>query len=154
MTKDLKILVTGGAGYIGSVLVRILLNAGYKVRVLDSLRSGGDSLVDILGNPRFEFIKGDVREPADVKAAVEGCYAVAHLAAIVGDPACKKEPDLARSINLGGGKLLWEASLPYSGDATPATYSVGGKQFVVIHTSNARTPRDLKGSGYVAFALP
>lgn len=110
MTKDLKILVTGGAGYIGSVLVRILLNAGYKVRVIDSLRSGGDSLVDILGNPRFEFIKGDVREPADVKAAVEGCYAVAHLAAIVGDPACKKEPELARSINLGGGKLLWEAA--------------------------------------------
>ena len=105
-----KILVTGGAGYIGSVLVRLLLNNGFKVRVLDNLRSGGDSLVDILGHPRFEFIKGDVRDAATSKAAVAGCHAVAHLAAIVGDPACKNEPDLARSTNLGGGKLLWEAA--------------------------------------------
>ncbi len=110
MSQNHTILVTGGAGYIGSVLVRILLNAGYSVRVLDSLRSGGDSLVDVFGHPNFEFIKGDVREPAAVKAAVQGCYAIAHLAAIVGDPACKKEPDLARSINLEGGRLLWDAS--------------------------------------------
>lgn len=110
MSQSHTILVTGGAGYIGSVLVRILLNAGYSVRVLDSLRSGGDSLVDVFGNPNFEFIKGDVREPDAVKSAVQGCYAIAHLAAIVGDPACKKEPELARSINLEGGRVLWDAA--------------------------------------------
>ena len=59
-----------------------------------------------------------------------------------------------RAFDSSNGKLLWEAALPYSGDATPATYMVDGKQFVVIHTSNARTPRDPQGSGYVAFALP
>ncbi len=110
MSKNTSILVTGGAGYIGSVLVRILLNAGHHVRVLDSLRSGGDSLVDILGHPQFEFIKGDIRDASTVQTAVAGCDAIAHLAAIVGDPACKKEPDLAKDINLNGGKLLWEAA--------------------------------------------
>jgi quinoprotein glucose dehydrogenase len=59
-----------------------------------------------------------------------------------------------RAFEASDGKLLWEAALPYSGDATPATYMVDGKQYVVIHTSNSRTPKDPQGSGYVAFALP
>ena len=52
------------------------------------------------------------------------------------------------------GKLLWEVSLPQAGVATPATYMVDGKQYIVIHTSNARTPQDAQGSSYVAYALP
>ena len=55
-----RILVTGGAGYIGSVLTRLLLTEGYAVRVLDDLRFGGDSLVELLNNPVFEFMRGDV----------------------------------------------------------------------------------------------
>lgn len=105
-----KILVTGAAGYIGSVVTRLLLNAGFEVRALDILRSGGESLLELWGHPDFSFIKGDVRDAATVAQATAGCYGVAHLAAIVGDPACRKEPDLARSTNLDGSKLLYEAA--------------------------------------------
>ncbi len=102
-----KVLVSGGAGYIGSVLVRILLEKGYRVRVLDRLSFGGDAIVDLLDHPNFEFIKGDVRNEADVRKSLEGIEAVAHLAAIVGDPACAQEPELTRDVNLGGTKMMY-----------------------------------------------
>lgn len=102
-----KVLVTGGAGYIGSVLVRQLLQKGYNVRVLDSLKFGGEALYDVLQNPNFEFVKGDIRNASDVKKAVEGVYAVAHLAAIVGDPACKKFADEAREVNGDASKQVF-----------------------------------------------
>ncbi|MFS8083974.1 MAG: GDP-mannose 4,6-dehydratase, partial [Ginsengibacter sp.] len=57
----MKVLVTGGAGYIGSVLVRQLLAKGYKVKVLDSLKFGGEALYDVMLHENFEFVKGDVR---------------------------------------------------------------------------------------------
>ena len=103
----MKILVTGGAGYIGSVLVRLLLEHGYKVRVLDNLMFGGESLVELLNNVNFEFIKGDIRNRNDVTIAMKGIDYVAHLAATVGDPACAKEPKLAKEINLEGSKLVY-----------------------------------------------
>jgi nucleoside-diphosphate-sugar epimerase len=102
-----KVLVSGGAGYIGSVLVRLLLEKGYKVRVLDSLIFGGEPIVDLLNHDNFEFVKGDVRNDEDVKKAVEGIDYVAHLASIVGDPACAKQPELARSTNLEGSKNFY-----------------------------------------------
>lgn len=106
----MKVLVTGGAGYIGSVLTRQLLEKGYKVRVLDLLTFGGEPLMDLFNNPNFEFIKGDVRDENIVRKALEGIDAVAHLAAIVGDPACAKEPELAKDINLNGSKLLYNVA--------------------------------------------
>jgi nucleoside-diphosphate-sugar epimerase len=116
MSSDLNeksILVTGGAGYIGSVLTRLLLEKGYKVKVLDSLKFGGEPILDLLNNPRFEFIKGDIRNESDVKKALPGVYAVAHLASIVGDPACAKEPELARSTNLEGSQTLYRLANEY-----------------------------------------
>jgi len=107
MTQQIeKVLVTGGAGYIGSVLVRLLLERGYAVHVLDCLRSGGESLLEVREHPKFAFTKGDIREESDVRAAMAGCDAVVHLAAIVGDPACKLEPEVARATNLEGSKTL------------------------------------------------
>ncbi len=82
-----KVLVTGGAGYIGSVLIRILLDKGCHVRAVDSLKFGGEALYDVSQHPRFEFMKGDMRNEADVDKALEGMDHLAHLAAIVGDPA-------------------------------------------------------------------
>lgn len=99
-----KVLVTGGAGYIGSVLVRILLNKGYHVRVADSLKFGGDALYDVSQHPQFEFMKADLRNENEMEKVLEGMDHIAHLAAIVGDPACSKFPDEAKEVN-------WEASV-------------------------------------------
>ncbi len=106
-TAIMKVLVTGGAGYIGSVLVRQLLSKGYQVRALDSLKFGGDALYDVMLNPNFEFMKGDVRNADDVDKAVAGIDAIAHLAAIVGDPACKKFSFEANETNWDGSVLLF-----------------------------------------------
>ncbi len=96
----MKILITGGAGYIGSTLTPFLLSAGHHVRVLDHLAYGGQSLLGVWANPDFEFVRGDIRDREIVRAAVKERDAVVHLAAIVGDPACSREPDAARSTNL------------------------------------------------------
>lgn len=104
----MKVLVTGGAGYIGSVLVRQLLQKGFSVRVLDSLKFGGEALYDIILNPNFEFILGDIRNEKDVAASLEGIDAVAHLAAIVGDPACKKYSSEANETNWASSVNLFE----------------------------------------------
>lgn len=106
----MKVLVTGGAGYIGSVLVRQLLAKGFKVKVLDSLKFGGEALYDVMLHENFEFVKGDIRNAADVKNALEGIDAIAHLAAIVGDPACKKFSDEAQQTNWDGSVALFEAA--------------------------------------------
>lgn len=100
-----KILVTGGAGYIGSVVVRQLLAKDrYHVRVIDSLKWGGDALYDVMQHPEFEFIKGDIRNQDDLDKALAGINGIIHLAAIVGDPACTKFSDEAKETN-------WEASV-------------------------------------------
>lgn len=106
-SKAKRVLVSGGAGYIGSVLVRLLLEKGYYVRVLDNLMYGGEPIVDLLNHTNFDFIKGDIRNETDVKKALKGIDYVAHLAAIVGDPACAKQPELAKSTNLEGSKLFY-----------------------------------------------
>lgn len=119
----MKVLVTGGAGYIGSVLVRQLLAKNFKVRVLDSLKFGGDALYEVMLHPNFEFIHGDVRNPDDVSKALEGVEAVAHLAAIVGDPACKEYSEEAIQTN-------WEGSVALFNMAEKA----GVKRFVFAST--------------------
>lgn len=119
----MKVLVTGGAGYIGSVLVRQLLNKGYKVRAFDSLKFGGEPLYDVMLHPHFEFVKGDVRNAEEVNKALEGIDSIAHLAAIVGDPACKKYSDEAKETN-------WEASIALFEEAEKS----GVKRFVFAST--------------------
>ncbi|WP_266367082.1 NAD-dependent epimerase/dehydratase family protein [Tellurirhabdus rosea] len=104
------VLVTGGAGYIGSQLVRILLNEGYRVRVIDNLKFGGEALLEVMSHPQFEFQKGDLRIPGDVQRAVEGVDAICHLAAIVGDPACRIFPEEATEVNCVASELLFETA--------------------------------------------
>lgn len=106
----MKVLVTGGAGYLGSVLSLALIEEGHDVRVLDNLMYGGRALLSLLGHPRFELTTGDVREPGDVSRAVQGVDAIVHLAAIVGDPACARNPEAARAINEEGSLQLVRAA--------------------------------------------
>jgi nucleoside-diphosphate-sugar epimerase len=106
----MQILITGGSGYVGSRLAPLLLAAGHQVRVLDYLAHGGESLLGVWCHPGFEFIRGDIRDRTTVRAAVSGQNAVVHLAAVVGDPACSREPDAARAINLDASLSLIEES--------------------------------------------
>jgi len=103
-----KVLVTGGAGYIGCVMVRQLLDKGYSVRVIDSLKWGGESLFDLITNNDFELQKGDIRNIEDVRKALINVNYVIHLAAIVGDPACSKFSDEANETNWDGSVNLFE----------------------------------------------
>jgi nucleoside-diphosphate-sugar epimerase len=107
----MKVLITGGAGYIGSTLAPLLLAAGHDVRVLDRLAFGGDTLLGSWCEPGFEFIHGDILDIETVRAALRGRDAVVHLAAVVGDPACSREPALARATNLDASTALIEQSI-------------------------------------------
>jgi nucleoside-diphosphate-sugar epimerase len=93
-------LVTGGAGYIGSIVVDELLARGRRVRVIDSLVHGSvPSLMLAWGHEGFEFHRGDVRDRSFVASALDDVDNVIHLAAIVGDPACARQPEVAKEVN-------------------------------------------------------
>lgn len=110
MAKRFKrVMVTGGAGYVGSSLVPKLLAAGYEVAVLD-LYIYGDVFADLAANPKLIEIKGDLRNPSDVQRALSGCDAVIHLACISNDPSFDLNPDLGRSINYDCFRPLVKAS--------------------------------------------
>ena len=100
MVEHLRtIFVTGGAGYVGSVLVPKLLEKGYRVRVLDLYIFGEDVLNAVKGHRNVEQIKGDIRDQALLRRVLPGCDAVIHLACISNDPSFELNPSLSRSIN-------------------------------------------------------
>jgi nucleoside-diphosphate-sugar epimerase/quercetin dioxygenase-like cupin family protein len=106
-----RILITGGAGYLGMVLASELLGAGHEVRVVDSLVHGAAPLLALLGRERFSFAREDVRDAAAMAGALRGIDGVVHLAAIVGDPACARQPDLARAVNTAAAIALADAAV-------------------------------------------
>lgn len=113
MKTDRHILITGGAGYIGSLLTAELLRANWNVTVADSLLFGGESLVAFLHHPNFHFVKTDVTEPRAVRDALKKDWpkpdAVVHLAGIVGFPACQAVgKQAAWRYNVDATKLVFE----------------------------------------------
>jgi nucleoside-diphosphate-sugar epimerase len=104
-----KILVVGGAGYLGSVLTRKLLGAGYSVRILDSFIYGRRALDDLIGNDKLEIVEGDMRNIHTCVAALDGVHGVVLLAAIVGDPASKVRPAETIETNVLAAQALASA---------------------------------------------
>jgi nucleoside-diphosphate-sugar epimerase len=100
------VLVTGGSGYVGAVLVRELRDAGLQVRVLDSLLHGQGQLADEQRRDGVDVIHGDLREPEVRAQSVAGATAVVHLGAIVGDPACARDPSLSDEVNVQATRSL------------------------------------------------
>jgi nucleoside-diphosphate-sugar epimerase len=103
-----RVLVTGGLGYLGSVLCEHLLDAGCSVKAVDNLMygAGQQALFHLCNRPAFDFVKGDVRDEAVMRSALRDADAVVHLAAIVGASACDRDPALTTSVNLDSVKLL------------------------------------------------
>jgi nucleoside-diphosphate-sugar epimerase len=96
-------LVTGGAGFIGSHLVDLLMRKGYGVIVLDNLSTGKlENIREHLNDPQFKFVKGDIRDRQSVEEAMGGVQAVFHLAAITSVPYSVKHPEITRQVNVEG----------------------------------------------------
>jgi nucleoside-diphosphate-sugar epimerase len=102
------VTVTGGAGYVGACVVEALLADGHGVRVLDVLLHGQDDVAAALERQGAQLVLGDLRDDGVREAALDGADALVHLAAIVGDPACARDPELSEEVNVGGSQLLVE----------------------------------------------
>jgi len=95
-----KVLVTGAAGYIGAVLCEHLLDAGYDVTGIDNLTFGEPALFHLCANPHFDFVFGDIRDEALMRPLVAKADVIIALAAVVGAPACARDPETTRAVNL------------------------------------------------------
>lgn len=102
LLKYMKILVTGGAGYVGSALIPALLQNGHEVKALDNLMYGGESLLQCFFHKNFSFYKGDIRDENLMRSLLQHVDVIIHLAAITGYPACKKNEKLAHEVNFLG----------------------------------------------------
>jgi len=105
----MNIVITGGAGYLGSVLTRKILNMGATVKVIDNLIQGGHSLLGVIDHPKLFFYNADVREEMLIREVIRGSDVVIHLAGIVGDPACAADEKLAYSVNVVGSENVFNA---------------------------------------------
>ena len=101
-----RVLITGGAGYVGSILVEHLLGAGYHVTVLDNLIFGQQSLFHFAYHSNFEFVFGDARDEHTVKKCLEKADIIIPLAAVVGAPACDRDPWLTKELNYDACALI------------------------------------------------
>jgi len=136
------VLVVGGAGYIGSTLVRRLLDKGYNVRILDNLLYGDGAISDILNDRRVDLRVGDCRNIQNVIAAVNGVESIVDLAAIVGDPACELDHQTALEINYAATRMLIEVA---KGDGVrrfvfASSCSVYGATETVVDETSSTAP--------------
>jgi nucleoside-diphosphate-sugar epimerase len=121
-------LVTGGAGYLGSVLCEHLLEAGYRVTVLDNLMYGQQSLFHLLARPNLDFVLGDARDEGLVRRLLSDADVIIPLAALVGAPACDRDPWAARSVDLDAVLMVNRMRSPRQLLIFPTTNSGYGTQ--------------------------
>ncbi len=143
----MNILITGGAGYIGSVMTPRLLAEGHQVTVVDNFMYGQDALLDCCHNPNFDVVRADVRRMDILKPLVAKADVIIPLACLVGAPACAQKPDEARSINLDAIKMLADMSSPNQMLLSPTTNSGYGVGEAGIHCTeeSALRPVSLYG---------
>ena len=140
-----NVLVIGGAGYIGSVLVRKLLDRGYNVTVLDALVYGDEGIRDLYGRLGFELIHDDMRNVEAVVRAMQYADAVVHLGALVGDPACALDERLTLEINLAATRMIAEAARGFGVQRFifASTCSVYGASDQILDERSALNPISL-----------
>ena len=129
----MRVLIPGGAGYIGSVLTGHLLNLGHQVTVLDNLYFQQKSLFGYASNPNFDFVYGDTRDRATLEPLMAKNDVIIHLAAVVGMPACKKDPEYSQSLNYGSAKLVADLASKDQRIIYPCTNSGYGTQSGDLH---------------------
>ncbi|MEE9913618.1 MAG: NAD(P)-dependent oxidoreductase [Deltaproteobacteria bacterium] len=138
---SMQVAVTGGAGFLGSILCEHLLRDGCRVTVLDNLVHGQGSLFHLCSHKNFNFIRGDVRDETTVRQLIHNADVVIPLAAVVGAPACDRDPWAAKSINLDAIKMLNRLRSPSQLVVYPNTNSgYGAKSGDVFCTEE--TPLD------------
>lgn len=143
----MNITITGGAGYIGSILVPHLLKNGCAVTVLDNFTHNQPTLLDSCIDPNFHLIRGDCRDASAVKAAIAKADFIIPLAAVVGAPACDADHTAARTINVDAIRLLLSLRSPNQGIVSPCTnsgYGIGEKNAFCTENSPLR-PLSLYG---------
>lgn len=141
----MKVLVTGGTGFIGAVLAPLLLDAGHTVVVLDNLLYGQNMLLSHFINQQFEFINADVRDAAAVREAVRGVDVVVHLAALVGAPVCEQHKQLAEEVNVGGTRNVLDACSPEQPILFASTGSNYGKVDTICTEDSPLNPLSVYG---------
>jgi nucleoside-diphosphate-sugar epimerase len=143
MKEMKKVLITGGAGYLGSVLTEVLLNKGYEVTVLDNLIYKQTSLAPFTYNKNFKFILGDVTDNGTLRPLVESHDIIIPLAAIVGMPACKANPELTIKVNYEQVKNITKWSKKNQMIVIPNTNSQYGSSQEIITEESPFRPLSL-----------
>lgn len=140
--KNSKILVTGGAGYIGSILVPELLRAGHEVTVVDNFKYQQSSLLDVCNFKTLTVVRGDVRDEKLISQHIKGKDFIIPLACIVGAPACDADPVAARTINLEAVQLILKLRAPAQKIIFPNTNSGYGRGQGETSHCDETTPLD------------
>ena len=143
----MKVLVTGGAGYIGSVLVPMFLQEGHQVTVLDSFMYHQSSLLDCCHNPALAILRGDARDERLVTKAMAGVDAILPLACLTGAPLCEKDPTQARQVNLEAVQLILKLRSKQQRVLFPTTNSGYGVGQEGLHCTEQTPLRPLSTYG-------
>ncbi|MBF0531665.1 MAG: NAD(P)-dependent oxidoreductase [Candidatus Omnitrophica bacterium] len=138
----MRVLITGGAGFVGSTMTKHFLAAGWDVNVLDELWFDPGVPDLFRDNPRYRFIRGSILDPAALKKSLESVDFVVHAAAVVGEPASKKFPDLTQKVNYEGSRQLIQslAGSPVKGMVFLSTCSNYGIADGVANENTALMP--------------
>ena len=147
-----RILLTGGADYIGSVLTPLLLKKGYFVRVVDALIFNQKPPLADSNSNNFEFIKGDLRDYKVLKSALKDIDIIVHLAALVGEPACHKDSDLCYEVNKGLVEKLNDLrqDIPLIFTSTSSVYGETGSKICFEDKTEPKPVLDYVKSKYEA----